>query len=196
MQPVSSVQDHAEGHLRVIRAAMERAGVFTALSGWAGVLMGAVALATGYVARGAASPRDWVLVWLVAAAVAVPVGAAALVHRARRAGVGLTTGVARRFVLTLTAPVAAGAVLTAALLQRESYGLLPAVWLLLYGTGVVVAGSYSTRLIQGLGASFMALGAVSAFTPWPTATIMTTAGFGGLHLLAGLLVLGHEHRSS
>jgi hypothetical protein len=196
MQPVTSVQEHAEGHLRVIRSVMERAGAFTALPASGGILMSAVAFVAGWAGHGAVEPRQWVVVWLVAAGVAVPVGAFAVAHRARAAGVDLTIGVARRFILTLSPPVAAGAVLSAALIQRQAYELLPAVWLTLYGAGVVAAGSYSTRVIQGLGVSFMVVGAAAAFAPWSTSTVLVAAGFGGLHLVAGLLVLRHDRRSS
>jgi hypothetical protein len=195
VQPVSSVHEHAEGQLRVIRAAMERAGAFTAVPGWGGVLMGVVGIVAGVVAGRTHEPREWVLVWLVAAGVAVPVGVAALMHRAQTAGVDLAAGVARRFVLSLATPVAAGVVLSAALLQRESYDLLPTVWLTLYGTGVVLAGVFSIRLITVLGVSFMGLGAAAAFAPWWLATILVVAGFGGLHLLTGSIVLGSDRRS-
>lgn len=195
MQPVSSVHEHAEGQLRVIRAAMERAGSFTAVSGWGGVLMGGVGIAAGHLAGRSHEPREWALVWLMAAGVAVPVGVATAMYRARTAGVDLAAGVARRFVLCLATPVVAGVVLSAGLLQRESYELLPTVWLTLYGTGVVVAGVFSTRLITVLGVGFMVLGAAAAFAPWWLATVLVAVGFGGLHILAGLTVLGTDRRS-
>ena len=95
-------------------------------------------------------------------------------------------------MLSLATPVAAGVILSAGLLQRESYDLLPTVWLTLYGAGVVVAGVFSIRIITVLGASFMALGAVAAFVPWWPATVLVAVGFGGLHLLAGAIVLGSD----
>jgi len=195
VQPVSSVHEHAEGQLRVIRAAMERAGSFTAVPGWGGVLMGAIGIVAGVVAGRAHEPRDWVLVWLAAAGAAVPIGVAALAHRARTAGVDLAAGVARRFVLSLATPVAAGVVLSAGLLQRESYDLLPSVWLTLYGTGIIVAGIFSIRLLTVLGVSFMVLGAAAAFAPWWLATLLVAVGFGGLHLLTGSIVLAADRRS-
>ena len=195
MKSVHSVHEHADGQLRVIRAAMERAGSFTAVPGWAGVLMGAIGVAAGFAADRSQEPREWALIWLVAAGLALPVGAAAMVHRARSGGVDLSAGVARRFVLSLAAPVAAGVILSAGVLQRESYELLPAVWLTLYGTGVLVAGIFSIRLISVLGISFMGLGAAAAFAPWWLATVLVAVGFGGLHLLAGSIVLGSDRRS-
>ncbi len=195
MQPVPSVHDHAEGHLRVIRSAMERAGSFTAVPGWGGVLMGTIGIVAGLAAARVQTPREWVLVWLMAAGLALPVGVAAMVHRARSGGVDLAAGVARRFVLSLATPVAAGVILSAGLLHRESYDLLPTVWLTLYGTGVLVAGIFSTRLITVLGICFMGLGTVAAFAPWWLATVLVAGGFGGLHLLTGSIVLGSDRRS-
>jgi hypothetical protein len=195
VQPTPSVHEHAEGQLRVIRSAMERAGSFTAVPGWSGVLMGAVGIVAGLAAAPAREPREWVLVWLVAAGLALPVGVAAMVHRARNGGVDLAAGVARRFVLSLATPLAAGVILTAGLLHRESYDLLPTVWLTLYGTGVAVAGIFSIRLLTVLGCSFMGLGAAAAFAPWWIATLLVAVGFGGLHLLTGAIVLGSDRRS-
>ncbi|NKB89044.1 MAG: hypothetical protein GKS06_12585 [Acidobacteria bacterium] len=195
MTEVTSIHDHATGHLRVIRDAMERAGAFTALPGWAGVGMALVAFVAGVGSAGA-EPRDWVVTWLIAAAVAVPLGAVTLAYRASSAGVDLSTGVARRFVVTLSAPVVAGGVLTAAMILRDQFDLLPAVWLTLYGTGMLVASSYSTRLLQVAGAAVMALGAVAAFVPWEASTWLVVAGFGGMHLLTGLIVLVLDRRNS
>ena len=148
--------------------------------------MGAVGVVAGLVAGRTPEPRAWVLVWLAAAGLAVPIGVAAMVQRARAASVDLAAGVARRFVLSLATPVAAGVILSAALLQRESYDLLPTVWLSLYGTGAVVAGVFSIRVVTVLGLSFMGLGAAAAFAPWWLATVLVAVGFGGLHLVTGL----------
>ena len=89
----------------------------------------------------------------------------------------------------------AGPLGTSAMIVRDSFDLLPAVWLTLYGTGMLVASSYSTRLLQLAGAAFMVLGAVAAFAPWEAATWLVVAGFGGVHLAAGLIVMIQDRRS-
>ncbi|HJO02487.1 MAG TPA: hypothetical protein QGG47_00780 [Acidobacteriota bacterium] len=86
-----SLQARAEQHLQLIRAAMERAATFTALPGWGGVIMGVVGLLGALAAARATDPRQWVLVWFLAAGVAVPVGALTMWRKASRAEPGSTS---------------------------------------------------------------------------------------------------------
>jgi hypothetical protein len=66
--------------------------------------------------------------------------------------------------------------------------LLPGVWMLLYGIGVVAAGTFSVRIVPVMGMAFMAVGAVALFAPAVWATPAMAAGFGGLHLFFGILI--------
>lgn len=184
---VESLQDRAELHLRVIRAAMERAGTYSAVSGAGGVLMGLVALVATWRASGLVG-AEWVRVWLIAAAVAVPVGALSLVWKAGRAGVDLRVGSARRFVFTLAPPILAGAAVTAALLRVDAWSALPAAWLSLYGAATVAGGTLSVPPIPLMGTGFMLLGAVAAFAGPATGNLLLGAGFGFLHVVCGAWV--------
>ena len=67
-----------------------RAADFTAVPGWGGVLMGVTALVTAAAAGPPADSPTWVAVWLADAGVAVALGLAAMVWKARRANVSLT----------------------------------------------------------------------------------------------------------
>ncbi len=186
---MESLQARAEQHLRVIRAAMERATSFTALPGWGGVIMGAVGLIGALAAAPMTDPRQWVLVWLFAAGVAVPVGAFTMWRKASRAGVDLYSGTARMFVGCLATPIAAGAILTAALIERQAYAVLPAVWLTLYGTAAVVGGVFSVRLVPLMGVAFMVLGGFAAFAPLVVGNALMGVGFGLLHGVVGLVIV-------
>jgi len=46
----TKLEDHAADNLRFIRDAMERAGPFTGVPGWGGVIMGVTALVAAFVA--------------------------------------------------------------------------------------------------------------------------------------------------
>jgi hypothetical protein len=60
--------------------------------------------------------------------------------------------------------------------------------MLLYGTGVVTAGTYSVRIVPVMGVAFMAVGACALFAPAAWATAFLVGGFGGLHILFGSLI--------
>jgi hypothetical protein len=62
------------------------------------------------------------------------------------------------------------------------------VWLLLYGVGVVAAGTFSVRIIPVMGIAFITMGALTLFAPPTWTTLCMAAGFGGLHLLFGVLI--------
>lgn len=173
--------------LSFIRATMERATAFTAVPGWGGVAMGAVALAAAPLAARQPSPGRWLAVWLGALVVAVVIGSAALGRKARAARTPLLSGQGRRFLLSFLPPIAVGAVLTLGLVRAGLMWPLPAVWLLLYGTGVVTGGAFSVRVVPVLGFCFIALGAVAAFVP-AAGNLLLAAGFGGLHVGFGLVI--------
>ena len=182
------LEDRAAEQIRYIRDVMARAGEFTAVPGWGGVLMGVSALAAAAVAARQPSEARWLVVWVVEAAVALAIGAVAIVRKARGAEQPLGSGPGRRFALAFAPPVLAGAVLTAVLFRVHAVSALPAVWLLLYGAGVVCGGAFSVRPVPLMGLAFMALGVVAAAAPQAWAEWCLVGGFGVLHIVFGLLI--------
>jgi hypothetical protein len=175
-------------NLRFIRETMERASSFTAVPGWGGVAMGVSALAAAALSTRASTPEEWLGVWLAEAFVALAIGVWAITAKARRSNIPLFAGPARRFLLTLSPPLAAGALVTLAL-QRAGYtAVLPGIWLLLYGTAVVTGGAFAVRIVPVMGVGFMLLGAISFFCPPAWGTAFLAAGFGGLQIVFGALI--------
>ena len=86
----------------------------------------------------------------------------------------------------------AGALLTAALARAGQLELLPAVWLLCYGAGVVAAGALSPRIVPVTGAVFLALGTVALVAPPAWGDVLMAVGFGGTHIVSGFLVARHH----
>ncbi len=185
MQPL---ERHAADNIRFIRETMERASAFTAVPGAGGVGMGLTALLAAGISARARTPEAWLLVWLVEAAVAIAIGCVAMARKARRTGTDLFSGPARRFLLTLTPPLAAGALLTLDLAGAGRAELLPGVWLLLYGTAVVTGGAMSVRPVLLMGALFMLLGAAALASPSAWGTAYLAAGFGGLQIVFGSVI--------
>src|SRR5215470_40556 len=178
----------ASDNLRFIRATMERASSFTAVPGWGGVAMGATALVAAAVSLRTSNPREWLGVWLAEAFLAFVIGLGAVTRKARRSQTPLFSGPARRFFLTLSPPIAAGALLTLALERAGHMELLPGIWLLLYGTAVVTGGAYSVRVVPVMGALFMLLGAAALGSPESWGTGYLAAGFGALQIVFGWII--------
>jgi hypothetical protein len=185
MQPLDA---HAADNLRYIRSAMERASSFTAVPGLGGVAMGITALIAAGLSLLAKTPDQWLGVWLAEACLALGIGVWAMARKARRTGSELFHGPARRFLLTLTPPLGAGAVLTLALERHGRVPLLPGIWLLLYGTAVVTGGAMSVRTVIGMGALCMLLGCAALSSPASWGTAYLAAGFGGLHVVFGVAI--------
>lgn len=181
------LHERADENLRYIRAAMERAGAFTAVSGLGGMMMGAVALVGSVVASRQPTTARWLLAWLLALVFGLCIGVWSIVHKARRVKQPMTGALARRFALALAASLVPGAVLTVALSWRGVTELLPAVWLLSYGAAVIAAGTLSVAAVPIMGGLFLLLGMAAATAPvlgdW-----LLAAGFGGLHVVFGLWI--------
>jgi hypothetical protein len=186
-EEISPLHDRAAENLRFIRETMERAGAFTAVPGRGMVVVGVTALLAMLLGPRAVGRGTWVVFWLAEAAVAVAVGTLSLIWKARRLGLPLLTGPGRRFFLAFSPPLAVGAVLTAVAVRHGLGELLPGMWLLLYGTAVLCGGALSVRIVPIMGATFMALGAAALYAPG-FGLVLMAVGFGGLHLVHGVLI--------
>ena len=174
--------------LRFIRQTMENASAFTAISGWGQVVIGMTAVFAGLAAAAQPTGERWMLVWMAEALLSVAIGVFSTGLKARSASLPLWNGPVRKFVWSIVPSLIVGALLTLVLLRADHHALLPGVWLLLYGTGVVTGGAVSVRIVPIMGLCFMLLGAVSLLGSlgWGNALLM--AGFGGLHIVFGLLI--------
>lgn len=179
--------DKALDNLRYIRATMERAGSFTAVPGWGQVAVGSTALVAAVVAARQQSTLNWLVVWLAEAILALAIGGWTMVRKARAVNDSLLSGPGRRFGLSFLPPLVVGGLLTVALYFDGALQLLPAVWLLLYGTGVVTGGAFSVRVVPVMGLGFLVLGTVALLSP-ALGNWLLAAGFGGLHILFGFWI--------
>ena len=179
---VVSINDRAARDLRYIRETMERVGAFTAVPGWGGVLMGTTALITVYFTSRIESREVWFLAWMSEAALAAAIGVLGMLRKSRLA---ILQGPGWKFAMSLLPALGGGAILTAALYQQRLFGLMPGVWLLLYGVAIMSCGTYSVRIVPLLGAAFMVLGTVGLLVSWQWAQWCMAAGFGGLQIVFG-----------
>src|SRR5262245_6527195 len=149
--PLPALHDRAADNLRFIRDTMARASSFTAVPGWGGVAMGVTALVTAAVSGPPREGSAWLGLWLGEAATGFAIGLLGVIWKARRAGVPLAGGPARRFALAIVPGLLAGAVLTAVLVREQLTRLLPGMWLLLYGAAVTSGGALSVRVVPLFG---------------------------------------------
>jgi len=179
---------HAADNLRYIRETMERAGSFTAVPGWGGVVIGVTAVAAALVAARQSTPERWLATWLVEAVLAIAIASGATARKARQARMPLFSGPGRKFALSFAPPLVVGALLTAVLFRAGGWKVLPGMWLLLYGTAVVTGGAFSVRVVPVMGMCFMAVGAAALFSPASWGNAFMAAGFGGLQIVFGLVI--------
>ncbi len=176
----------AMDNLAFIRDTMERAGAFTAVSGWGMVIVGVAALTAAAIAARQPTEVAWLNTWLAAALLAPVIMIAAIIRKARAARLPLMSGAGRKFLLSFSPPMVVGALLTIQLYNLGMYDVLPGLWLLTYGTAVVTGGAFSVRVVPVMGFCFMIAGAIALFTPPATNDILMAAAFGGLHIVFGI----------
>jgi hypothetical protein len=186
-EPVA-LHDRAADNLRFIRATMERATAFTAISGWGQLAVGVLALGAAVVAAGQPDADRWLATWLSTAVLALGIAVVSTGWKARRRQLALFTGPGRRFLLSFSPPLLVGALLTLVFYRAGLVPLLPGLWLLLFGTGVVTGGAFSVRPISVMGGAFMLLGALALLSPPAWGDGFMAAGFGGLHMIFGLVI--------
>src|SRR5690348_8915709 len=136
------LEAHAADNLRFIRETMERAGSFTAVPGWGGVAIGVTAFVASIIATRQPTPGRWLSTWLVEAAVAITIALVTTVRKARLAKLPLFSGPSRKFAFSFVPPLIVGALLTGSLYHAGNTDILPAMWLLLYGTAMAGGGAF------------------------------------------------------
>ena len=183
-----ALNERAIESLEFIRTTMARSAPFTAVSGAGGIAMGVLALVAAALGRSTSSNEQWLTVWVLSAAVAVPVGFVLMRAKARRHDLTLWSAAGRRFAQGFVPAIAAGAVLTFGLVRADAVDLVPAVWLLLYGAGVLAGSSSSVPVLAWLGALFMVLGVVSLLTSPALRDLWLAAGFGALQIGFGAYI--------
>lgn len=186
--PPAALHDRALDDLRFIRQTMANATAFTAISGVGFMIVGVGAFVTDLVAQSLDGTLPRVTAWVVDAGFSTAVGLTGAALKARRAGEAVLSGPLRKFALSFAPTIVAGALLTILLLRNDQPALLPALWLLLYGAGMVAAGAFSVRVVPAMGLAFLALGTLAALGPSQWSRWLMLGGFGGLHLMFGAII--------
>jgi hypothetical protein len=109
-----------------------------------------------------------------------------MIQKSKRAKMPLLSGPGRKFVLSFSPSIFAGALLTFVLYRYGLLEAIPGMWLLLYGSAVVAGGAFSVRLIPVMGICFIAAGIAALFAPAAWQYAILGAAFGGIHIAFGI----------
>ncbi|MBL8269327.1 hypothetical protein [Steroidobacter sp.] len=178
---------HAMSTLRYIRDSMDAAGG-VAVPGSAGIAMGVVGLIATALSLTPQFAPHWFAIWLAVAPVGVLAGALLLTKQAS-VGAFIASGTpGRKLALGLVPSLFAGAVLTAVLWNVGSIAAVPGTWLLLYGCALISASVSTKAIVTWMGACFVVLGVLAMLSPTEWQVPLLGLGFGGLHILFGILI--------
>jgi len=189
-----ALDSHALGTLQYIRASIDAAGLL-AVPGSAGIAMGAVGVLAALLVALKVVAVPWLEIWLIAGLVAVAAGTALMVYQVGSRGTALYRGPLRKFLMCLCPPLLVGAVLTWQLWLHGQSTLIPGVWLLMYGCAVMAASTLTRRALAVMGALLAVLGVIALQVPVIDQNAVLGVGFGGLHLLFGILIGGKSRES-
>ena len=184
-----ALHDRAMDNLRYIRETMERATPFTGISGWGEIAIGTTAFLACLIAAEQTAFRTWFAIWVAEGLISLLIAGWSMDRKTRAVHMPLVSGPGRKVVFSLAPPLIAGALLTLVLAQAGAVNAIPGMWLLLYGTAVITGGMFSVRAVPAMGVCFMLLGAVALFTPAAYTNWFMAAGFGGLHVLFGAIIV-------
>ncbi len=200
IQSPPALHDRAIQDLSFIRRTMEGAASFTDVPGWGLLAVGVTAIAAAPIAAAQPTPERWLAVWVADAVLGALVGGVTMLRKMRSHG-GAEGGPmlsipARKFLLGFWPAVLAGAVITLAIVDPFITGinaqavarLLPGLWLLLYGVGVLTAGAFSVRAVPLMGLCFVVLGTATLFIPRPIGDLMMALGFGVVQVVFGIII--------
>jgi len=199
-------QEHLEA-LSEIRTMMERSSRFISLSGLSGVFAGVFALAgaaiayfkimelqnsDSYPGRGLFEVDLKFYLFFFADALCVLAaslltGALLTMRKARKKGQPVWDNTARRLLINLFIPLAAGGIFCLVLMYHRLFGLLAPATLLFYGLALLNASKYTLHDIRALGICQIVLGLLaSVFLPY--GLFFWALGFGILHIVYGTVM--------
>jgi hypothetical protein len=188
---VVNLDTHAIATLRYIRASMDAAGN-VAIPGSAGIAMGIIGLAAAALSLMPQLESHWLLIWLAAAPLAAIAGGLLLAKSGFASFIATGTP-GRKLALGLAPSLFAGAVMTAVLWSADRAGAVPGTWLLLYGCALISASASTTAIVAWMGVCFAALGLVALAAPSALHIPLLALGFGGLHIVFGILIRRGAH---
>ena len=194
-------KDKALESVNEIKELMEKSSKFISVSGLAAILAGIYALAGAYIATLVITPETHLIVTLefmaiiaLSVLVAAAVTAGILSYcKSKKTGQSFFSRLTYRALWNFSLPMLTGGALCISLLLHGYYDILSSVMLLFYGLTLVNVSKFTYANIAWLGYAFICLGVIDSF--WEGhALLFWTIGFGGFHILYGILFYLHYER--
>lgn len=181
-----------------IKELMERSSKFVSLSGMTAVLAGVYALAGAYVAgqllRSEDNREGLIMVASLVLIVSIVTACILSWYKAKKMQQKLFSKLTYRIAWNFSLPLLTGGLFCIALLLHEHYGLVSSVMLLFYGLSLVNVSKFTYSNVAWLGYAFLCLGTADCFFEGH-GLMFWTIGFGGFHILYGMLFyLQYERR--
>lgn len=181
-----------------IKELMERSSKFVSLSGMTAVLARVYALAGAYVAgqllRSEDNREGLIMVASLVLIVSIVTACILSWYKAKKMQQKLFSKLTYRIAWNFSLPLLTGGLFCIALLLHEHYGLVSSVMLLFYGLSLVNVSKFTYSNVAWLGYAFLCLGTADCFFEGH-GLMFWTIGFGGFHILYGMLFyLQYERR--
>ncbi|MCM4158889.1 hypothetical protein FHG64_01325 [Antarcticibacterium flavum] len=190
--------------LTEIRSMMERSSRFLSLTGWSGIMAGIYALVGAFIAYrffyldASGSVYNTIdmqevqgnlvnLILLAVGVLVLAVGTAIYLSwkKSQKDNKKLWNAAARRVVINLTIPLAAGGIFVLILISKGLFIFTAPVTLLFYGLALLNAGNFTYEELKSLGLIQVILGlAASYFLGY--GLLFWAFGFGGMHIGYGI----------
>ncbi len=195
--------EKANQDLANIREMMEKSTRFISLSGWTGVLAGIYALAGSAVAYNMIyqapyhlydnlQPGEFpngliylVITGLFILLLAIVTGIILTGKKAKKQGQSIWNSLSQRLFINLAIPLVTGGIIVIYCLLNGYYSLIPMLFLVFYGLGLINASHVTLRDVRSLGISELILGLIALFLP-AYGLLFFALGFGVLHIAYGL----------
>ncbi|MEM7011299.1 MAG: hypothetical protein AAF585_07435 [Verrucomicrobiota bacterium] len=156
-----SESEAAAEHLRVIRALMERATVYRAISAPTALVGGILAIGTSallYFGGNPDSPKEiYYALWILVLGFVSAFNTVLLWRDAKQRGAPMITASLRHAVRSLAPPLFVGGVLSSLTVQ-DSVLICTLIWVIFYGLALVATHSFAPRSMKMLGAIFILTG--------------------------------------
>lgn len=184
-----------------IKELMEKSSKFISVSGLAAILAGIYALAGAYIATQVITSGMYLsdtlkLMAIIAMSVLVAAAVTASILsycKSQKTGQKFFSRLTYRALWNFSLPMLTGGVVCVSILMHEYYDILATIMLLFYGLALVNVSKFTYSSVVWLGYAFICLGVVDCF--WEGHSLLFwTIGFGGFHILYGILFYLHYER--